>query len=198
MAKRRPASAAPAGTFRTLLADPPWQYDDKISSGKAIRGAGNHYDLMTMAQLASLPVPRLAAPRSALYLWATNTFLEEALVLMRAWGFDYQVPITWEKNGLGMGRRFRGTTEHLLFGIRGGEGIRAANFRTHFVADEPGLEPVEIGLDGIAFYAPKGRHSEKPEESYRMIERASYGPFIELFARKRRAGWAAWGNEAPA
>lgn len=183
-------------TFRTILADPPWAYSDKISSGKPIRGAGNHYPLMTMAELADLPVWRLAAPRSALYLWATNTFLEEALVLMRAWGFTYKLPITWEKNGLGMGRTYRGTTEHLLFGTRGGETIRAANFRTHFVAGEPGLEPIDVGLDGVAFYAPKGRHSQKPEESYRMIERASYGPFLELFARRPRPGWTVWGNEA--
>lgn len=185
-----------SGTFRTLLVDPPWKYDDKISSGKPIRGAGNHYDLMTLEELALLPVPRLAAPRSALYLWATNAFLGPAIDLCRAWGFVYKLPITWEKDGLGMGRTYRGTTEHLLYATRGGEGLRVNNFRTHFVAREPGLVPLEMGLDGVAFFAKKGRHSEKPEESYRMIERASYGPFMELFARRRRPGWAAWGNEA--
>jgi N6-adenosine-specific RNA methylase IME4 len=183
--------------FRTILADPPWRYEDKISSGKPIRGAGNHYATMSLDELADLPVWRLAAPRAALYLWATNAFLGPAIDLVRAWGFDYKTAITWEKDGLGMGRTYRGTTEHLLFATRGGEGLRVHNFRTHFVAGEPGLEEVEIGLDGVAFFARKGRHSEKPEESYRMIERASYGPFLEMFARRRRAGWAAWGNEAP-
>jgi N6-adenosine-specific RNA methylase IME4 len=184
-------------TFRTILADPAWRYDDKISSSKPIRGAANHYDTMSLQELADLPVWRLAAPRSALYLWATNAFLGPAIDLCRAWGFDYKTAITWEKDGLGMGRTYRGTTEHLLFATRGGEGLRVHSFRTHFVAREPGLAPVEIGLDGVAFFAKKGRHSEKPEESYRLIERASYGPYLEMFARRRRAGWAAWGNEAP-
>src|SRR5688572_2670408 len=163
---------------RTIVADPPWAYDDKISSGKPIRGAGNHYGLMTMGELVDLPVWRLAGPKCALYLWTTNAFIGDAWQLARAWGFTPKTVITWIKPGLGMGRTFRGTTEHMIFASRGGEGLRRKDLPTHF-------------------YAPKGRHSAKPDESYRLIERASRGPFLELFARRRRPGWASWGNEVP-
>lgn len=163
--------------FRTILVDPPWPYHDPISQ-KGIRGAVRHYGLMSLADLADLPVPRIAAADAHLYLWTTNAYLEEAHILARAWGFKPKTVITWTKTGLGMGRYFRGTTEHIVFAVRGRLPLRRKDLPTHFDA-------------------PKGRHSEKPDKSYRMIEKASHGPFLEMFARRRRTGWASWGNEVP-
>ena len=47
-------------------------------------------------------------------------------------------------------------------------------------------------------YAPLQDHSHKPEEQYAVIERLSDGPYLELFTRRRRPGWSAWGNEIDA
>ena len=106
---------------------------------------------------------------------------------MQACGFDYKTNIVWEKirkdggpDGRGVGFYFRNVTELLLFGVRG------KNMRT--------LAPGRSQVNFIA--ARKREHSRKPDEQYAIIEACSPGPYLELFARGRRAGWACWGNEA--
>ena len=108
-------------------------------------------------------------------------YLPDALKVMVAWGFKYKTTITWEKDRIGLGQYFRGMTEHCLFGVKGNL-------------------PYKI-IDGkrqqgrTVIIAPKTKHSEKPEEMRKMIETVSYGPYIELFARKQTPGWAVWGNQ---
>lgn len=136
---------------------------------------------MTMKQIMELPVPDIAEDNCHLYLWTTNNFLSAALNAMAAWGFKYKTIITWEKDRIGLGQYFRGMTEHCLFGVKGNL-------------------PYKI-IDGkrqqgkTVIIAPKGRHSEKPEEMRKMIETVSYEPYVELFARKRSPGWTVWGNQ---
>lgn len=85
--------------------------------------------------------------------------------------------LTWIKTGtLGMGFYFRNMTEHVLFGVRGGLRLQRKDIRTHFTA-------------------PKTRHSEKPQAFYDMVETASPGPYLDVFARKQRMGWDVAGNE---
>jgi N6-adenosine-specific RNA methylase IME4 len=84
--------------------------------------------------------------------------------------------ITWVKPSFGMGSYFRTSTEHVLFGVRGHLLTRVRNIGTHFTA-------------------PKTFHSEKPDYFYKLVERASYPPYVDVFARKKRSGWSAWGNE---
>lgn len=136
---------------------------------------------MTVKQIAELPVPKITEDNCHLYLWTTNNYLPDALDVMEAWGFKYKTCITWVKDRIGLGQYFRGITEHCLFGVKGNL-------------------PYKI-IDGkrqqgkTVIMAPKTRHSEKPEEMRRMIETVSYGPYIELFARKRVPGWDVWGHE---
>lgn len=174
-------------TFRTIVADPPWPYKDRISSGKAIRGAGNHYGLMTLDELAELPVPAWADPEGAhLYVWTTNAFLVEAHLLAQAWGFMPKTVLTWikltqdgRKAKIGMGRTFRGTTEHVIFAVRGRLPVLRHDVPTHFAA-------------------PAGAHSAKPDRFYTdVVQAMSPGPYLEMFARARRRGWVVWGEEAP-
>lgn len=167
-------------TFRTIVADPPWPYKDRISQ-KGIRGAANHYGLMTLEDLSRLPVTSWADPEGAhLYLWTTNAFIVEAHLLAQAWGFMPKTILTWIKPRLGMGRTFRGTTEHVLFCVRGRLPVLRHDVPTHFEA-------------------PAGRHSAKPDRFYTdIVQRMSPGPYLEMFARERRRGWIAWGDEAPA
>lgn len=170
--------------FTTIVADPPWPYNDKLMSGnsgfggrrKNKRGAANHYPTMTLDALRELPVKTVAAPNSHLYLWTTNAFMEEALELMFLWGYSHKTILTWVKPQIGMGHYFRNTTEHVLFGVRGKLRTLQRNVPT-------------------AFYAKRTVHSAKPEVFYGIVERMSPGPYLELFARRARPGWVALGDE---
>ena len=168
--------------YKIIYADPPWM---EHGGGRIPRGADRHYPLMKTRNIAALPVKNLIDPEGAhLYLWTTNNFLPDALEVVRAWGFEYVTMITWLKDRQGLGQYYRGLTEHCIF------------------ARTPNRLPYKL-LDGkrqqgvTGFCAPKGRHSAKPEEMRRMIERVSYAPRVELFAREPHAGWDTWGNEMP-
>lgn len=166
--------------YKTIYADPPWM---ERGAGKIRRGADRHYPLMRTEEIMELPVMELADPEGChLYLWTTNNFLPDALKVVCAWGFEYVTIISWIKDREGLGQYYRGLTEHCIFART----KKKLPYRT-----EDGKR--QQGVTG--FYAPKGRHSEKPEEMRRMIERVSYAPRIELFARSVHAGWDAWGDE---
>jgi N6-adenosine-specific RNA methylase IME4 len=163
----------PDGTFRVVVADPPWQYGNKATRG----AAEDHYATMTIEELCALDVESHLADDAHLYLWVTNGFLREGFDVMAAWGFDYKTCLTWVKPQMGMGNYFRSSTEHVLFGLRGS------------------LKTQDRSLMNW-FEAPRGRHSAKPDLFYDIVEKASPGPYFEMFARRRRLGWAGWGNEA--
>jgi N6-adenosine-specific RNA methylase IME4 len=157
--------------FSTVVADPPWQYDNKATRG----AAEDHYGTMDLDQLAALEVP--AADDAHLYLWTTNGFLRQAFDLLDAWDFTYKSCLTWCKPQIGMGNYFRNTTEHVLFGMRGRLPTNRNDVPTHFLAD-------------------RTRHSAKPDSFMDLVESCSPGPYLEMFARRRRMGWSSWGNEA--
>lgn len=164
-----------SGIYNVILADPPWRYEHVSRNSNAIE---NHYPTMTLAEIAALPIP--AADTSILYLWATAPKLEEALRVMREWGFTYRSHAVWDKMRIGLGYWFRGRHELLLVGIKG-EFPTPAN---------------ETRFDSV-FTESKTEHSVKPEIVYEMIE-AMYpkGRKLEIFARgEARSGWAVWGNE---
>lgn len=164
----------PVAGYRTITADPPWRYDDS-----GVRGAAeHHYETMSTAEICALPVGRLGAENSHLYLWVTNSFIEDGFDVLRAWGYRYITAITWIKDKIGCGHYFRNTTEHVLFGVRGSAALNVANLPTHFEAK-------------------RGEHSAKPTRFYEIVEQASNGPFLELFARgEMRPGWTGWGDQA--
>lgn len=160
-----------ARRYRTILADPPWGTKNLAST------AGRHYPLMSLEDICALPVEDLAEDDAHLWLWVTNgDVFETAPAVMAAWGFSYRSCLTWIKPRFGLGPYLRNQTEHLLLGVRG----RA---------------PIQFRGQGTWMYAPLQEHSHKPEEQYAVIERCSPGPYVELFARRRRPGWDAWGNE---
>jgi len=162
----------PAGLFATIVADPPWPY-----SNQATRGAAeDHYQTMTLEELAALPLTERAAPDAHLYLWVTNAFLPDAFEIVKSWGFEYKTLLTWVKPQMGMGNYFRNVTEHVLFCVRG-------RLRT-------------LSKDTInVINARRTQHSEKPEAFYQLVEKSSPGPYLELFARRERDGWQVWGDE---
>jgi N6-adenosine-specific RNA methylase IME4 len=164
----RPSSS---GQYRTILADPPWDIQQRGS-----RGASQHYPVMPLQDICALNVERLVADDAHLWLWVTNASLFVGRSVMEAWGFTYRSVLTWIKPRFGLGAYLRNQTEHLLFGVRG-------------------KAPVLFHGQGTWLYAPVQEHSHKPEEQYAVIERCSPGPYLELFARRKRPGWDSWGNE---
>lgn len=176
-------------TFKTIYADPPWQFQNRTGKVAPEHKRLNRYATMTVADIKKLPVHELAGLRSHLYLWVPNALLPEGIEVMRAWGFQYKTNIIWEKvrhdgqpDGRGVGFYFRNVTEVLLFGVRG------ASNRT--------LQPARSQVNLIR--TVKREHSRKPDEMVSLIESCSPGPYLEMFARGDREGWAMWGNQAVA
>ncbi|MGH2447589.1 MAG: MT-A70 family methyltransferase [Chloroflexota bacterium] len=168
---RRLAIKPVVGKFRTLVIDPPWDHE-----GLSIAGRGRpEYAVMSQEELLRLPVPEWADTECHLYLWTTNNFLLRAGELIEPWGFAYKTALTWVKPRIGLGSYFRSTTEHVLFAVKGAVSTRVNDIPTHFEA-------------------PLGEHSEKPDEFFAIAERASYPPYLEVFSRRSRDRWSAWGS----
>ena len=168
--------------YQIIYADPPW---NERGGGKIKRGADKHYPLMKTKDIIALPVEKIVAQNAHLYLWTTNNFLLDALIVMKAWGFDYKTTITWVKDRIGLGQYFRGQTEHCLFGVRGMLKYKIINGKRQ--------------QGKTALHAPRKQHSVKPFVMRQMIEKVSdRNGFnkIELFAREKTIGWDFWGNEA--
>lgn len=173
--------------FATLLADPPWRFQNRTGKIAPEHNRLSRYGTMSLAEICGLPVADLLLEPAHLYLWVPNALLPEGLQVLAAWGFEYKSNIVWHKirkdgepDGRGVGFYFRNTTELLLFGTRG------KNART--------LAP---GRSQVNFIKTRKReHSRKPDELYDIVEGCSRGPFLELFARGSRPGWTTWGNQA--
>lgn len=175
--------------FKSVLADPPWQFQNRTGKVAPEHRRLSRYGTLTLEQIAGLPVQDVVSDVAHLYLWVPNALLPEGLATMAAWGFKYKSNIIWHKirkdggpDGRGVGFYFRNVTEVLLFGVRGkGKGVRT-------------LAP---GRSQVNFIASRKReHSRKPDEQYELIESCSPGPFLELFGRGTRRGWSTWGNQA--
>jgi N6-adenosine-specific RNA methylase IME4 len=174
------------GKYGTILADPPWRFSNRTGKMAPEHRRLSRYATMTLEEILSLPVADAALAQSHLYLWVPNALILEGLDVMRQWGFTYKTNLVWHKvrkdggpDGRGVGFYFRNVTELVLFGVRG-------SLRTL----APGRRQVNL------LKTRKREHSRKPDELYELIERCSPGPYLELFARGARPGWAVWGNEA--
>lgn len=171
---------APLDTTRrypVIYADPPWEYEHSMTNNRRI---DNHYPTMELADICAMPVDELATDDAVLFMWATSPKLEEALSVVRAWGFTYRTNMVWVKPQIGMGYYARQQHELLLIATRGSLPV-----------PEPANRPASV------FESPRTQHSRKPDEYYAIIE-AMYPEYsrIELFSRTERDGWAAWGNQS--
>lgn len=173
--------------FATILADPPWQFQNRTGKVAPEHRRLSRYGTMGLDEIMALPLAQLAADTAHLYLWVPNALLPEGLRVMEAWGFQYKSNLVWHKirkdggpDGRGVGFYFRNVTELVLFGVRG------KNART--------LAP---GRSQVNFLTTRKReHSRKPDEFYDIVESCSPGPYLEMFARGARPGWHVWGNQS--
>ncbi len=181
--------------YHTIVADPPWEYPSpgahlrastghRPNSHNTSKGAGSaaRYGAMSLKELNAIRVP--AQENAHLYLWTTNAFMVEAHHLARTWGFRPITICTWGKvqpdgrPSMKTGHYFRGATEHFLFCVRGSMPL---------LTNE--------ALPTLWLW-PRLPHSAKPDAFFDLVEMASPGPYLEMFARRQRLGWDTWGDEA--
>jgi len=167
--------------FDTIVVDPPWPMrrpPGGAARSKGFRGeVGMPYPTMTVDEIKCLPVNSLAKKDAHLYLWTTQLYLEESRDIARAWGFRVAATLVWCKpKGGFVGGPFYPNIEFVLFCRRG-------KLKT------------KKRINSQWFDWPRGRHSAKPEKFQDMVEEVSPGTYLELFARRKRDGWAVWGNE---
>lgn len=167
--------------FAVIYADPPWKFKTWSKKGE---GRSPKYPTMTLDEIKALPVQQLAARNCALFLWTTGPMLPDALGVITAWGFTYRtLGFTWVKlnpSGIGLahGKGFwtRANAELCLIGGKDSPKRRAKN------------------VDQVVI-SPRREHSRKPDEVSERIECLVGGPYLEMFARRRRPGWCVFGNE---
>jgi len=172
----------PEGVFDVIYADPPWKYNNDNLEGSAEK----HYITMSIEELISLRSKRVSikdcfANNSVMFMWTTNPMLEDAIVLMNAWGFNYKTNFVWTKDRPCYGRLGfynYGSHELLLLGTMGS-----------FV-------PKDVTLPNSRIDEPKTKHSKKPDRVYEIIETLyPNGKYLELFHRGlKRDNWESWGE----
>ena len=165
------------GLYQTIVVDPPWDWGDEGDVDQFGR-ARPDYATMPIGEIEKLPIGRIADENCHLYLWVTNRSLPKGFRLVEAWGFRYVTCLTWVKPSFGMGNYFRGSTEQVLFAVKGSQPLKRRDCGTHFMA------------------ARGCGHSAKPDEFYALVESCSHAPFIDVFGRRERDGWAVWGENA--
>lgn len=165
---------------RTVVADPPWWpilHKNTVGrrDGPYRAGPQRYYELLEVEEIERMS-PQTDR-KAHLWLWVINQHVDWGFRVARAWGFEPQQMVTWRKPGLGTGQ-FQCNSESVLVCRKGG--------------------PVDNAFGktvGTCFDWPRGRHSEKPQEFFDLVERVSPGPYLEMFARTRRRGWSSWGKE---
>ena len=170
--RRRPLPP-PTGLFHVIVCDPPWSYWKR--SGDLTHRSRTPYPSMTVEEISALEVP--AKSDCILWLWTTNAFMRQAFDVLDAWAFQEKTILTWVKDRMGTGDWLRGKTEHCLMAVKGKPLVELTNQTT-------------------ALEAPVGKHSEKPQAFYDLVELlCPYTSRLEMFARSKRKGWVSWGSE---
>lgn len=182
------------GVFTTVVIDPPWDWGDEGDVNQMGRAKPDYATTPSFCtqpfidtdkdnacgecqsvECIVLQKMQSVADDAHIYLWITNRSLPKGFDLLESWGFRYITALTWCKPHYGMGNYFRGSTEHLLFGVKGSLSLKRKNA-------------------GTWFQAPRGeQHSAKPNAAYELIESCSPGPYLDLFGRQEREGWTVWG-----
>jgi len=157
--------------YRTVIADPPWDIQQKGNFG-----AVNHYNLMSLDSIKAMQISDLCDENAHCWLWVTNNTLRAGYDVLEAWEFTPRSIFTWCKPRMGLGVYLRNATEHVLLGTKG-------------------KAPILFKSQPNWGFFPRQSHSHKPEEFHEIVKRCSPGPYLELFARRRQPGWDVWGNE---
>lgn len=163
----------PKGNFSIIYADPPWEYQWETRGASA-----HHYNTESVDKLKKMKIP--ATENAVMFMWATNPKLNDAIELLNAWGFEYKTNMVWIKDKFGTGYWCRGQHELLLIGTKGKVKTPANHLRPSSVIQ-----------------AKRTKHSKKPEELYKLIEKMfPKQKYLELFSRNKRDKWTMWGSDS--
>lgn len=171
--------------YQIIYADPPWNFKTWSQKGEK-KSAANHYSIMTMDDIKSLPIYDIAEKDCLLFMWATSPLLPKQIEVMESWGFKYKtIGFVWVKQNkksptpfVGLGYYSRANAEYCLIGVKGKPG-RPSNKSISQIVSSPVRE-----------------HSRKPDVVYNNIEKMYPGRSkIELFSRTTKSGWDVWGLE---
>jgi N6-adenosine-specific RNA methylase IME4 len=173
--------------YSTVLADPPWQFQNRTGKVAPEHRRLSRYGTMNLAEIMALPVEQISDDTAHLYLWVPNALLPDGIKVLEAWGFTYKSNIVWHKirkdggsDCRGVVFNFRNLTELELFVVRG------KNART-----------LQAGRTQVNYLATRKReHSRKPDEFYDIVESCSPGPYLELFARGPRENLSVLVNQS--
>lgn len=198
------AELRPAGGFKVLLADPPWNFENYSNAGET-KNPNQHYACMRIDEIEDMPVHLLAADDCALFLWCTWPLMPRWPHLLRSWGFNY-AGLAWEwikfnqqtgKFAFGPGYGTRKNLEPCILATRGSPSLRAEQsfFGQKVEANSHSVRDFIMHWPLDAVLAQRREHSRKPDEQYERIEQLFDGPYVELFSRSKRQGWTSWGNE---
>lgn len=171
------AETAPAGKYSTIVVDPPWSYSNKSGRHGSSSNAAYIQDrTMTLDEVALFDLKRWVGEQCHLYLWVTDAYIGHVYNITEAWGFEPKATLVWVKDRFGMGNYYRHQHELCVFAVKGKMRLSRMNAST-------------------VFNAPITKHSEKPDVFYGLVESCSPGPYLDVFARKKRAGWDVFGDE---
>lgn len=190
--------------YDIILADPPWFYNNRKTGGERKNktkfggGARKHYPLMPDKDLLAMApfVESLAAENCHLFLWVTDPRLDFGIELLKAWGFAYCTRwITWVKTTKDAAFIFPHLGNGLIYGPGG---YKASNPEMVLLGRRGKRIPQTKAMTPSILFAPRQEHSRKPDEVQEQIDLLYPAERkIELFSRRYRHGWTAWGNQAP-
>ena len=166
--------------YNTVVIDPPWE----ISLTGKVKLRPNRrvelpYKTMTLEEIKDFPIDEFANNGAHIYMWITNKMLRHSWDIFTSWNVNYHLTLPWVKpNGIAPCFAYKFASEFLILGF----------YRKPMQKFSRGGK-----LNWIK--ASSGKHSEKPEVFYRLIEEMSPGPRIDVFARKRHDGFDAYGDE---
>lgn len=188
--------AVPAGGFSAIYADPPWAF--RTFSGENMtphRCAEDHYRTMDLAALKALPVADVAARDCALFMWIVGSHLAESIELAAAWGFTFKTDaFYWIKQRLIDADQIDMFTGDIAEPRMGFGYWTRKQVEPCWLFTRGNPRRLSKGVRQVIL-EPRREHSRKPEIARERIEQLVAGPYLEMFARTTRAGWAAWGNE---
>ncbi|KZN65063.1 adenine methylase [Pseudoalteromonas luteoviolacea CPMOR-1] len=187
--------------FGLIYADPAWQFDSKKTGGSMSSGAAHHYDTMSVEELKAMPVESLAADDCILVMWYVGAMPEEAITVVKAWGFTLKNMngFVWNKltvNGnpaFGMGYWTRAGSESAIIATKGKPKVASRSVRAvgNYAFDADIFQAINYSGNYLTL-----EHSRKPDEfRVKCEELAGNVPKVELFARTSKHGWSVWGNE---
>ena len=175
--------------YDVVLADPPWRYSNYQTQQWAV--ADKFYPTMPPEEIFSLQVDDLLEPKGVLFLWVTCPLLHLGVQAIEKWNLNFRgVAFVWvktKKDGTPIGAQ----------GVR--PSIVKPLVEMVLVATKvKSGRPMPLGSEAVVqtVFAPKREHSQKPDEVHERIEALyPHASKVELFARAKRPGWDAWGNE---